>query len=216
MYAINHAATALLIKKKFPKQKMVFLLIAVQAVEILWVLFNYLGIEHFSVIKGTIHLDYLPWSHSIFTGIILSLAAWLILSKGFKQNVLAIAISAGIISHIILDLLMHEPDIALVPFISDISFGLNIQSIPLLTIIIETAYGVFCWWHFKGTKSLLATIIILNLINIPFIFNLSPQAIETIQKANYLLPTIILIQILYTWYFVWKFSKDKKLETANS
>ena len=207
MYAINHAATALLIKKKFPKQKMFWLLISVQLVELMWVAFNYLGIEKFEIVDGTIHLGYLPWSHSLFTGVVLSLAAWLIISKGFNNSKLGIAIALGIISHIILDIFMHEPDIALAPFASNATLGLNIQSIPLLTIIVETGYGIFCWWYFEGNKSLLAAIIILNLINIPFIFNISPEAINLIQKTPALLPSIILVQILYTWYFVWKYSQ---------
>jgi hypothetical protein len=49
MYAINHAATALLIKKKQPTAPILLLLISVQLVEIFWVIFNYLGWEHFAV-----------------------------------------------------------------------------------------------------------------------------------------------------------------------
>jgi len=144
MYAINHAATALLIKKKFPKQKMIWLLVSVQLVELMWVAFNYLGIEKFEIVDGTIHLGYLPWSHSVFTGVVLSLATWLIISKGFNNSKLGTAIALGIISHIILDIFMHEPDIALAPFASNSTLGLNIQNIPLLTIIVETGYGIFC------------------------------------------------------------------------
>ena len=45
MNAINHAATALLINKKWPGVPIIPVLISVQLVEFLWVVFNLLGIE---------------------------------------------------------------------------------------------------------------------------------------------------------------------------
>ena len=57
MYAINHAATALLLKKKAPAAPLWPLLVSVQLVELLWVLFNYIGIEYFTIRDGHLHLD---------------------------------------------------------------------------------------------------------------------------------------------------------------
>ena len=45
MFAINHAATGLLIKKAFPEVPMVAILVSVQLIEVLWVVLNALGIE---------------------------------------------------------------------------------------------------------------------------------------------------------------------------
>ena len=208
MYAINHAATALLLKKKFPTVKMIWLLIAVQFIELLWVLFNYVGLEYFRVEHSVIHLGYLVWSHSILSTVVFAVLAWLILDKGLKKRTLGIAVGLGILSHIVLDLLMHEPDIALSPFSSEPVFGLNIQSTPLLAIIVETGYGIFCWWYFKGRKALLAAIVILNLMNIPTMFNLAPGLSDLFGRIHFLLPTVILAQILYTWFFVWQLSKE--------
>lgn len=214
MYAINHAATALLLKKRFPTARMIWLLIAVQFIELLWVLYNYLGVENFRVENSLVHLGYLAWSHSILSTVVFAVFAWLVIDKGFKKRPLGIAVGLGIVSHIILDLLLHEQDIQLTPFSSAIAFGLNIQSIPLLAIIVETGYGIFCWWYFKGRKSLLAAIVILNLVNIPFILNLVPSVTDLFGRVHFLLPTVILIQILYTWYFVWVFSKEPSGQTV--
>jgi hypothetical protein len=214
MYAINHAATALLSKKNFPAVRMIWLLIAVQFIELLWALFNYVGLEYFTVEHSVVHLGYLAWSHSIFSAVFLALLAWLVLDKGFKKHTLGIALGLGIVSHIVLDLLMHEPDIARSPFSHEPVFGLNIQGVPLLTILLETGYGVFCWWYFKGNKALLAAIVILNLVNIPIIFNLLPAGMDLFAGMHFLLPTLILFQILYTWYFVWLFSKEPSHQTV--
>ena len=58
MYAINHAATALVIKKKYPSVSTLWLLLAVQAAEVLRVIFQFTGIEHISVADNKMHLDY--------------------------------------------------------------------------------------------------------------------------------------------------------------
>ena len=65
MFAINHAATALIIKKGFKDVPILWILISVQFVELLWVLLNYIGIERTTTEKdvkyvGNIHLSYLP------------------------------------------------------------------------------------------------------------------------------------------------------------
>ena len=68
MYAINHAATALLLKKKQPAAPMWLLLLSVQLVEVFWVILSYFGFEHTSFSQGKLHLDFLPYSHSVFSG----------------------------------------------------------------------------------------------------------------------------------------------------
>src|SRR5713226_3183581 len=70
MFAIDHAATALLVKRKYPSASMVWLLLSVQLMELLWVAFNYLGWEKTTTeqtVKSVsdIHLAYMPYSHSI-------------------------------------------------------------------------------------------------------------------------------------------------------
>jgi hypothetical protein len=73
VFAINHAAAALAVKRRYPTVPLVGLLVAVQLSEFLWVLFNYLGVERTTtspVVRyvGDIHLSYIPWSHSLASG----------------------------------------------------------------------------------------------------------------------------------------------------
>jgi len=49
MFAIDHAATALLLKRRYPSVPIAPLLIAVQAMEIAWVVLNYVGVERTTV-----------------------------------------------------------------------------------------------------------------------------------------------------------------------
>jgi hypothetical protein len=46
MYAIAHASTALILTRRFRVRSLWPLLVGVQAIELLWVVFVYAGIEH--------------------------------------------------------------------------------------------------------------------------------------------------------------------------
>lgn len=55
MFAMSRAATALVIKRRYPTASLRPLLLAVRAVELLWVIFTYSGIEHVAVTGAVIH-----------------------------------------------------------------------------------------------------------------------------------------------------------------
>lgn len=173
MFAINHAATALLIKKRYPEVPLAWLLLSVQFVEMLWVLFNFFDIEQTTTATAVssvrdIHLVYMPYSHSLASSFAFAITFWLIVGKVFKQQAIAMAVAIGVLSHIFLDVVTHAPDIAVVPFLLDQKVGAGLYTIPLAAFFFETAYGLFCWWVFRGNKMLLATILVFNLANISF------------------------------------------------
>lgn len=210
MYAINHAATALIIKKKSPETPLFALLIAAQFVELLWVFFNYMGIEHIAIRNGVLHLNFLPYSHSVFTALVLALIIWSICRVMYHNSKLGIALAIGIISHTILDILFHEPDIHVVPFLNKPLLGLNITSYPLLDFALETMYGIFCWMYFKGNKGLLIAIITFNLLDLPMMMG-KGDALIPFQHNHALLPSLILTQIVATWLFVWMFGRQRNV-----
>jgi hypothetical protein len=72
MYAISHAATALLLKKRWPDVPLWPLLIGAQAIELLWIVLTLFGVEHFSVHQGRISLDFLPYLHSVTSALLLA------------------------------------------------------------------------------------------------------------------------------------------------
>ncbi|MGG5210011.1 hypothetical protein ACQWU4_13860 [Chryseobacterium sp. MIQD13] len=208
MYAINHAATALLIKKNAPKLPLFPLLVSVQLVEVFWVFFNYVGWEHFSISGGKVHLDFLPYSHSIFSGIAAAVLSFCVINWGYKNRQLAIAFAIGVVSHVMIDVIFHEKDIQLSPFFAKPVLGLGILDYPILNFIIEFAYGLFCWWYFKGNKALLWTIIIFNVLDLPIMLS-HGDALTPFVNYPFLLPSVILFQILITWYFVFRYASSK-------
>ena len=173
MFAINHAATALVLKKRYPEVPLPWLLLSVQFVEMMWVIFHFLGVEH-TVIDATvhsvrdIHLVHMPWSHSLASSLVLALVVWLLVRRLSGLRVAGVAVAAGVLSHIGLDLITHIPDIAIVPLMEAPKFGLGLYAVPMAAFALETTYGVFCWWIYQGNRKLLLAILLFNLANISF------------------------------------------------
>src|SRR5260221_2883132 len=117
MFAVDHAATALLVNRRYPSVPIAPILISVQAMEFAWVGLNYLGIEQTTTAEtvrsvADIHLTDMPYSHSVGTAVGAAVLAWLIIEKGFGRAALGRAVGLGIVSHLILDLATHGRDIA--------------------------------------------------------------------------------------------------------
>ncbi len=179
MNAINHAATALLINRKWPGVPIIPVLLSVQLVEFLWVVFNLLGVETTTTepqvrALNDIHLAYMPYSHSIAATVFLAFTVWVVVSKLRKKPVWGLALAVAVSSHIVLDLATHVHDIALAPGIESPKFGSGLYGVPLLALVVETIYGVWCWWVFRGSKALLAVIIVFNLGALSFYSPLIP------------------------------------------
>jgi hypothetical protein len=175
MFAIDHGATALLVKRRFPSLPMAPLLVSVQAMELAWVGLNYLGIETTtteSTVRSVadIHLAYMPYSHSVGTALGAALVVWLVVEKGFRRAALGRALGLGIISHLILDLVTHGHDIVLWPGRPSPKLGLGLyDAAPFAAFIVELVYGILCWRVYRGGRGLLALIVIGNLANLSFL-----------------------------------------------
>lgn len=203
MFAINHAATALLLKRRYPQVPFVLALISVQFVEIVWVILNYVGVEVTTtepVVRyvGDIHLAHMPFSHSVATTVLIALAVWgIALTLG--QRVLGVALAAGIASHLILDIATHNGDIAIAPFMNGPELGTYLYgAMPALAFVIELAYGIFCWWAFNGSRALLAVIALFNLGNASLFFAAIPGPEALFANRPTLLVTVIFVQIVVT------------------
>jgi hypothetical protein len=214
MFAINHAATALVVKKRYPQVSMPILLVSVQLMELLWVALNYLGVEYSSTEPNVhsvldVHLSHMPYSHSIISSIIVASVAWIVIHKWFNKPKIAIATAIAIGSHVVLDLLTHSQDIAITPFFDFEKLGLGLYAVPLAAFAVETLYGVFCWWVYKGSMSLLAVIVIFNLANFTFFSTaiVGPEALLANQPM--VLTSIVFIQIVVTLYLVGRLSRRK-------
>jgi hypothetical protein len=208
VFAINHAATALLLKRRYPELSLVPMLVAVQAMELVWVALNYLGVERTTTERvvryvGDIHLAYMPFSHSVATMVGAGVVAWAVGALAGRPR-LGAAVGIGIVSHLVLDLVTHNGDIALAPGVADREYGTFLYArIPAVAFLLELAYGLVCWRVFRGGKALLAVIVGFNLANVSLFFQAVPGPEQFLAGRPALIVTVILAQILVTLWAIW-------------
>jgi len=221
MFAINHAAAALVLKRRYPTVRMAFLLLAVQAVELLWVALNLMGVETTTtdatvLSVQNIHLAHMPWSHSVATTLVFSLVAWALIRFGLGRPKTAIAVALGIASHLVLDLVTHSPDIAIAPGLAGNKLGVGFYgSVPFLAFLLELGFGIACWRIYRGSRWLLLAIFTFNLANLSLFL---PQVVgieaQLAGRAT-LLTFVILAQIVVTLAVVgWLSRRQTATEVA--
>ena len=211
MFAINHAATGLIIKKIYPDVPMPVILVSVQLIEIIWVVLNFLGIEKTTTenkIKSVsdIHLEYMPFSHSVFSTAVLAAGALIIPALFFRAYYLGMAIALGICSHIVLDLISHARDIVIMPFLTSRKFGMGLYEKPIIAFVFEIIYGIFCWWIYRGGTALFWIIVVFNLVNASFFLKSIPGPERFMVHRPLWITGIVALQIIVTAALVGMFS----------
>ena len=85
----------------------------------------------------------MPYSHSIASAVVLSLVAFFVSAKVLGKPTAGLALAAGVLSHLILDLITHAPDIAIVPGIDEPKFGLGLYGgAPLIAFVVVASVTV--------------------------------------------------------------------------
>jgi len=212
MFAINHAATALVIKKAYPDVPIVAILISTQFIEIIWVILNFLGIEKTTTENSVqsvkdIHLEYMPYSHSMSTTLVLAAGAWIFFALGFKAVDIGVAVALGICSHLVLDLISHARDIIIAPFLSSRKFGLGLYEKPSVAFVFEIIYGMFCWWVYGGSRALFWTILLFNVANASLFLKAISGPEKLLAHRPKWITALVAVQIIVTAILVGLFSE---------
>lgn len=204
MFAVDHAATALLLRRRYPSLPMVPLLLAVQAMELAWVVFNYLGVERTTterVVRSVadIHLASMPYSHSVVTALGAALIGWAVIELGMGRRELGRAVGLGIASHLVLDLLTHAHDIVLWPGRISPRLGLGLyDSAPVAAFVVELLYGVLCWRLYRGGRGLLALVVLGNLANLSLLSASIPGPEAFLAGRPLMVVSLVAAQIVVT------------------
>ena len=132
--------------------------IAVQWLDLLWPVLILTGVERVKIEPGItvmtpLNFEYYPWSHSLLMAIVWGILFALIyslLTKNFKSSLL---LAFLVISHWLLDFLVHRPDLPLTPF-SETKVGLGLWNYKWPEIIIETVlFAVAIVIYLNSTKA---------------------------------------------------------------
>ncbi len=218
MQAINHAATALILKRKFPSAPLFGLILATEAVEYLWVGLNLIGIERTVIDDGMasvadIHLEHMPFSHSIVTSFLAAAAVGLaVLWRGGRAaSAVATAMALGVLSHIVLDLLVHAPDIALAPYFDEVKFGSGLYAgVPMTALALETLWGLLCWRVYGGGWKLLGLMALLALAAVPSYSANVNVGEAALGGQSTVFALTILLQMLVTSALLWHFARERR------
>lgn len=138
---VGHYAAAYAGKAVVPRAPLWLLLIAAQAVDLLWAVLLLSGVEQ-------AHLDHrlpsnplvaesMPYSHSLLGGVVVALLVAALALRIWRHRGIAVAAAFVVLSHWFCDWLMHRPDLTLygVPP----KLGLGLWEFPLLAHSLEIA-----------------------------------------------------------------------------
>lgn len=216
MYAAAHTSVALAAKRANPLASLAGLMITAQASELLWVGLTYAGVERSTVDQqGTLHLEYMPYSHSLLVGLGGGVVLWAALRWLFRRPEIATIFGLVFASHVVLDVLHHEPNMRVLPWLDHPALGLNLTSHPWLDFLVETSFCVGCWAYYRGGKGLLAGILTLNVLNLPLMLGGEGGAAPMAQN-RFLLPTAILVTIVLAWVVIGLLARRREAPDADS
>jgi hypothetical protein len=194
---VGHFGVGLMAKKVDAKPSLGTLFFASQFIDLLWPLFLLLGLERVEIDPGNtaftpLNFIYYPFTHSFF-GVLI----WAVLFGSFyyliRKNIKTAFLMGGLVlSHWVLDLLTHRPDLLLIPGM-DIKAGLGLWNSVTLTILIEGAiYVLGIWYYVRITKALNKTgkwamwglFAFLSVVYILNVFGPPPPTVESIAYAG--------------------------------
>jgi hypothetical protein len=200
---IGHFGVGFGAKAGAPRMSLGTLLLAAQFVDLLWPTFLLFGLEYVEIQPGItrvtpLNFVFYPLSHSLTFGLVWALlfAAiyWLI-----RRYVTGALVAAGcVISHWLLDLIVHRPDLPLT-LQNDVKVGLGLWSSLPATMILEFAlfgFGLALYLRSTMAKDRKGTVGLWGLVHFLaglYLANLfgppppSPLAIAWVGQAQWLI-----------------------------
>jgi len=155
---ILHFGVALAAKKIAPRTSLGTLILGAQFADLLWPILLLAGVEQVEIVPGITKVspfDFInyPFSHSL-----LMVAVWSVVVGGIyyvlrRYQRRAFVIAAAVISHWILDFIVHRPDLPLRPG-GQARLGLGLWNSWPASIAVEVLFfGSGLWIYFSSTRA---------------------------------------------------------------
>jgi hypothetical protein len=181
---VGHYAASLALKRFEKRASLGVLFLAVQFVDIVFFPFVLLGIERLNIVENFtqsthFELEYMPYTHSlvgflIWAGLAYALFRWVIV----KSHPIAVVVALAVLSHWLLDVVVHTPDM---PLWNDASLklGFGLWNNAVATYVLEAVLLLAgLWLYLRATKATTRTgkygmgvfVVLLLLVNIVNIF----------------------------------------------
>ncbi len=160
---IGHYSLGLVLKKQEKEIPLWVLFLAVQLADILAFLFVLMGWERISYTPNenpflrTV-IEYVPYSHSLLGNLILGSLVFIVFWKA-RSRVWGVLLGIGVLSHWVLDAMVHMPDMPL--FLDQHKVGLGLWSYPYLSFSIEVVSLVAASYYLYGKTQITVRHIVL-------------------------------------------------------
>ncbi len=131
---------------------------AAQWVDLVWPILVLLGIEKVEIEPGIssvtpLDFSYYPFTHSLFGVLIWALLFGFVYFLIKKNSRVAIILGLLVLSHWVLDLFVHVPDLPIFPGI-ELKVGLGLWNSLAATLILEgLVFAVGLYFYLKSTKA---------------------------------------------------------------
>ena len=181
---VGHYAASLALKRFEKRASLGVLFLAVQFVDIVFFPLVLLGVERLNIVENFtqathFELEYMPYTHSlaaflIWSGLAYAFFRWVVV----KSKPVALIVALAVMSHWLLDVIVHTPDL---PLWSDSSLklGLGLWNNAVATYVLEAVLLLAGLWLYlsattavtnAGRYAMSIFVVLLILVNIPNIF----------------------------------------------
>ena len=155
---IGHFGIGFAAKRISPKASLGTLFFATQFIDLLWPILLILRIEQVQIDPGNtvvtpLNFSFYPYSHSLFTVLVWSLLIGITYFIVKKNKFISLYLGVLVLSHWLLDLIVHRPDLPLIPWL-ETKTGLGLWNSLSGSVIVEGMIfitGVF--FYVKTTKA---------------------------------------------------------------
>ena len=181
---VGHYAASLALKRFEKRASLGILFLAVQFVDIVFFPLVLLGVERLNIVENFtqathFELEYMPYTHSLvaflmWSGLAYALFRWVIV----KSHSVAVVVALAVMSHWVLDVVVHTPDM---PLWNDASLklGFGLWNNAVATYLLEAVLLLAgLWLYLRATQATTKTgkygmavfVVLLLLVNIMNIF----------------------------------------------
>jgi uncharacterized membrane protein len=195
---LGHFGVGFAAKTIAPKISLGTLFLSAQFIDLLWPSLLLLGLERVRIDPSATKVTPLDFVHYPISHSLLAVIGWAILiglihflTRHDRRN--AIVVGALVVSHWLLDVIVHRPDLPLYPGSSTlVGFGLW-SSLPITLLVEFSIFGLGIWQYMRSTMAndktgkwaLWALIIFMALVYLANTFGRPPPDSNTVALAGH-------------------------------
>lgn len=156
---IGHFAVGFAAKSLSPRVSLGTLFMAAQFIDLLWPTFLLMGLERVRIEPGATTVTPLVFEHYPYSHSLVAVLGWAVVLAGLhflllRERRSALILAALVISHWLLDLLVHRPDLPLLPWAGPV-LGLRLWSSLVLTLALEVPlFMLGVWLYSRSTRAM--------------------------------------------------------------